>query len=691
MFRYISKRTINNLNQTIPTNTNLSNTLILTKKFHTYNNTQKASIFNINNLSNFKLNKNQSFNFSFGRFNLYRFNKELNSRYTLKDYTKTPNAKEWLEKKKQTFRANLKINKLSNTLAQPRDSKKLELNPIFNPNKRKLNKIIRKKIMGNINTAESQDFKSLEERLFLKDISAQSLENLRKIKENKIFNKKLHELHEKKLALKLEGKKLENLIENFDFKFKNFEIYNDTEANSVKTYMLTDFVPAGKLNYGVNLNEKNPLKNAKYEAPYKIQTRFNEFIENRNQMKNLRIESLLSSRKSNPSLNKYLYAGENSQMLIRDKVDNEQLEFDSAQGKYEIRNNNEGENNDKNNDNYKGDVNSENQANELNKRINIGKEENANSSHVKFKSINLSKDNEENKNFKIKSKNNDNDNHNSSESLSNNNSAPEVEIIQDTQISNSITTNKPLSENNSGNTNNDNENNSIEHYFKKHIDIKSRINNYETELYNEFRNLDIYNKYQKGIVKFSELSLAENLNYVKFNLKNSQDLFKMYLELKGSDNPLVYCSMLQKLSTCLKNEKDVWRTLNLYEYKDLLRDFKKNFKIVDNKNFVDSVWALGKMHRNSREFSQKFFQHMLGELLDEAVERVETLKIEEIAFLCQGLVYLDISDRTDDLTVVAKKNEVLEKIYSFLINGNYSFFSFFIFCINLFFQKTILN
>jgi len=584
----------------------------------------------------------------------------------LKDYTKTQNAKEWLEKKKQTYRANLKISKLSNTLAQPRDSTKHQLNPIFSPNKRKLNRLIRKKIIKRIDSAEAQDYVSLEERLFLKDMNAQSLENLRKIKENKIFNKKLHELHERKLALKLEGKKLENLIENFDFKFKNFEIYNDTEANSVKTYTLTDFVPAGKLNYGANLNEKNPLKNARYEAPYKIQTRFNEFIENRNQMKNMRIESLLVSRKSNPSLNKYLYSTENAERTLLRNVDasgvyqvNKQLELDAAEAEGNNLNTvNDGFNTQKHmNDEI--NINNNEISNHVDKHLN-GEAAN-NKTHVSFKNINLISNihNEDN----LFSKKNSNDD-------------ASIEITQVAPlISIEIINKQPpvtFAENLDANADSaeKSNNNSIENYFKTHINIKSRLNNYETELYNEFRNLDIYNKYQKGIVKFTELTVAENLNYIKFNLKNSQDLFKMYLELKNSDNPLFFCSMIQKLSTCLKNEKDVLRTLNLYEYKDLLRDFKKNFKMADNKNFVDSVWALGKMHKNSREFSPKFFQHLLSELLDEAAERAETLKLDEIAFLCQGLVYLDVSDRTDDLMVVAKKNTVLEKIYNFLVNGN---------------------
>ncbi len=665
MFRFISKRipTFNiSINDCINPNNihnkailNLNKINYINKEFHTINK-------EIKNIHESDLNKSQRYNFSYGKFNLYRFNKEINSRYSLKDYTKSITAKEWLQKKKDSFKSNLKIDKLSSTLEKDRDTRKLQLNPIFSPNKKRFNKVLRKNIIKNINISESQDHESLENRLFLKDMNSQTLENLRKIKENKIFNKKLHELHERKLAVKLESKKLENLIENFDFKYKNFEVFNDTEANSVRTYNLSDFSPVGRLNYLTNLDEKNPLKNKKYEAPYKIQTRFNEFLENKNHLQNLRIESLLTTKKSNPALNKYLYLEEEKKTnLFEIDTINKEINMENLM-QIELSNNLENINNKKGNKELDANCNNINIENSIKSDTKNIKKSNFNLKEINLNSNDVKMVNEINCDIIINTNINSKTNVNSDPRDLNNfqkySSNYNKEII--------LSENLP-----EGNREKKNESNDIsfENYFKKHIDLKSKINNYETELYNEFRNMDVYNKYQKGIVKFSELSLEENLNYIKFNLKNSDDLFKMYIELSNSqnNNSLIFGSMIQKLSANLKSEKDVNKTLNLYEYKDLLRDFKKNFKIIDNKNFVDTIFAIGKLHKKSREFSPKFFQHLLKELFEEASERTETFKLEEIAFLCQGLILLDITDKTDDLLVISKKNNLLYKIFDHLI------------------------
>lgn len=657
MFRYLSKRTIKydyyfkrEISESIKNITIIDNEVnnnSISKKQYSFNNLSLVQSISVNNF----LVKTQYKNFASGKWNLYRFNRDVN-KYSLKDFTKSPLTKEWLNRRKENFRSNLEVNKLSTTIDQlTNKNKKVELNPIFSPNKRKLNKVLRKKIIKNINQAQSEDFKSLETRLFLKDMNSQSLENLRKIKENKIFNKKLHELHERKLAVKLESKKLENLIENFDFRFKNYETYNDTEGNSFKNYTLIDFTQEGKMIYGKSLDVKNPLHNKKYEAPYKIQTRFNEFIENKKQLDNMRIESLLSYKKSNPELNKYLYlnsaeAINGSKFLEKSeyKIQEKNIEDSDEQITYDKKISN------------KEDNCTFNHSTETFLNYRTHEHPNSDSIHVETpistKTINLNDEyHPEFNNILGKSgKNSDNSNDITVE-------------IKDNQ-NNLLSLNDPQVDNNSKN------NTSLDNYFKKHIELKSKINNYETELYNDYRNLDLYNKYHKGIINFSELSLEENLNYVKFNLKNTEDLFKMYLEVKSIDNSLIFGSMIQKLAVSLKTDKDIQKTLNIYEYKDLLRDFKKNFRSLDNKNFVDSIYAIGKIHKNKREFSQKFFQHLLDEMLQEAAERTQTFKIEEIAFLCEGINFLNINDNSDDLTIVAKKNCLLDNIFKYLIPKN---------------------
>lgn len=73
---------------------------------------------------------------------------------------------------------------------------------------------------------EGQD---LRQKFFYLDHTAEVLENYRRIKENEIFNYILHGEREKKAFLKKEGRKTENLIDNFDQRFRNYKYLAGTE------------------------------------------------------------------------------------------------------------------------------------------------------------------------------------------------------------------------------------------------------------------------------------------------------------------------------------------------------------------------------------------------------------------------------------------------------------------------------
>jgi hypothetical protein len=57
---------------------------------------------------------------------------------------------------------------------------------------------------------------SLRNKYFILDHTAEVLENYRRIQENEIFNRVLFGEREKKAFLKKEGRKIENLIDNYD-------------------------------------------------------------------------------------------------------------------------------------------------------------------------------------------------------------------------------------------------------------------------------------------------------------------------------------------------------------------------------------------------------------------------------------------------------------------------------------------
>ena len=56
------------------------------------------------------------------------------------------------------------------------------------------------------------------------------------------------------------------------------------------------------------------------------------------------------------------------------------------------------------------------------------------------------------------------------------------------------------------------------------------MTNYETELVNEHLSLDLYRSKGKtrNKISFKDLSLQENLNYIKYTLKDSKEAFDLF-------------------------------------------------------------------------------------------------------------------------------------------------------------------
>jgi mannitol/fructose-specific phosphotransferase system IIA component (Ntr-type) len=97
------------------------------------------------------------------------------------------------------------------------------------------------------------------------------------------------------------------------------------------------------------------------------------------------------------------------------------------------------------------------------------------------------------------------------------------------------------------------------------------------------------------------LTLQENLNYIKFNLKDTHEAFRIFDETKSTfeNRPEIAASMIQKLATKSKitpknfDEKLFARV----EYKGMLRQIKEGLDFLDNKQFIDTIFSLGKLHK----------------------------------------------------------------------------------------------
>jgi hypothetical protein len=88
--------------------------------------------------------------------------------------------------------------------------------PLLNPKAMKhANAAITQQASGVVQDIWDKEGGSLRNKFFVLDHTAEVLENYRRIQENEIFNRVLFEEREKKAFLKKEGRKVENLIENY--------------------------------------------------------------------------------------------------------------------------------------------------------------------------------------------------------------------------------------------------------------------------------------------------------------------------------------------------------------------------------------------------------------------------------------------------------------------------------------------
>ena len=79
------------------------------------------------------------------------------------------------------------------------------------------------------------------------------------------------------------------------------------------------------------------------------------------------------------------------------------------------------------------------------------------------------------------------------------------------------------------------------------------IERYEQKVVKEYHAMDLYRKKNKSWkqISFNDLTLEENLNYIKYSLKSSHEAFSMFDITKDrfANHPELASSIVQKLAT----------------------------------------------------------------------------------------------------------------------------------------------
>ena len=92
------------------------------------------------------------------------------------------------------------------------------------------------------------------------------------------------------------------------------------------------------------------------------------------------------------------------------------------------------------------------------------------------------------------------------------------------------------------------------------------------------------------------------MNYIKYNLKDSNDAFELFgiIQDKFKNSPDIAASIIQKLAvrSTLKAKDINSKLVARYEYKNMLKAIQTNLDLLDNKQAVDTLYSIGKLHKS---------------------------------------------------------------------------------------------
>jgi len=171
--------------------------------------------------------------------------------------------------------------------------------------------------------------------------------------------------------------------------------------------------------------------------------------------------------------------------------------------------------------------------------------------------------------------------------------------------------------------------------------------------------LDIYKaKGHVSNLSFRDLTVNENLNYIKHSLKNSTEAFALFkITSEQSVAPEIPAAILQKIAlrSDIFDKEKVAGIVRKKEYKQIIRAVRENLERLDNKQVVDTLFALSIMHKKAAGVPySKFLTHTWNDFYKSITPSIPSLSPTEIAYLCKALV--NIQQDADALIPLIKQN-----------------------------------
>lgn len=132
------------------------------------------------------------------------------------------------------------------------------------------------------------------------------------------------------------------------------------------------------------------------------------------------------------------------------------------------------------------------------------------------------------------------------------------------------------------------------------------MKDYETEVVQDHYSLDLYRTKGKtrSKISFNDLTLHEQLNYVRWNLKDTREGFQMF-EIINREQPgqlkdeahvaEVACAIVQMTGTKTKKLPEGFKDKN--EFRALLKAIQKGVPLLSSKSLVDTLFGLSKLKK----------------------------------------------------------------------------------------------
>ena len=176
--------------------------------------------------------------------------------------------------------------------------------------------------------------------------------------------------------------------------------------------------------------------------------------------------------------------------------------------------------------------------------------------------------------------------------------------------------------------------------------------------------LDLHRRKNLGRkAEFKHLTLIENLNYIKYNSRTVKHIFSIFKTTSSVIQvPNLAANVIQQMSKSLDliaNTKKRDMTIGRPEYKTMLKLINNKAALLDDKNLVDTLYAIGKIHKTERDLVN--LPKILNKYLKEVVDRSKYFNEHHIAFLSKGLRNLKWMDIPIEVEIrQALKKRVIE-------------------------------